>query len=176
MPTLIANRSLPSPNGRLPVSPDTFHPSPDDQPAQSADGLALGSDASRILIVDDNPDILKLLSKMVTALGYRPTIAEDGMEALDFLTRWHYDLVITDYDMPFIDGYQLADQIKEKHFGTRVIIMTGHSESDVAELLDGSGIVDGLLLKPFNLKVLKEKIEVVYSSSPDGQSAPNAWK
>ena len=60
----------------------------------------------------------------------------------------------------FIDGYQLADQIKEKHFGTKVIIMTGHSEGDVADLLDGSGIVDGLLVKPFNLKALKEKIEI----------------
>ena len=160
MPTMIANRSEPAPDGRLPVSPGTFHPSLDDHPAQSADGLRIDSDASRILIVDDNLDILKLVSKMVTRLGYRPTIAEDGVDALYFLTKGHFDLVITDYDMPFIDGYQLADQIKEKHFGTKVILMTGHSESDVADLLDGSGIVDGLLLKPFNLKALKEKIEM----------------
>ena len=66
--------------------------------------------------------------------------------------------MITDYDMPFMDGYQLADQIKEKHFGTRVIIMTGHCGQDVTDMLDGSGIVDGLLLKPFNLKTMKEKI------------------
>jgi CheY-like chemotaxis protein len=97
---------------------------------------------------------------MATCLGYRPTLAEDGVDALYYLTKGHYDLVITDYDMPFIDGYQLADQIKEKHFGTKVIIMTGHSESDIADLLDGSGIVDGLLLKPFNLEALKEKIEM----------------
>ena len=160
MPTMIANRSEPAPDGRLPVSPGTLHRSLDDHPAQSADGLRIDSDASRILIVDDNPDILKLVSKMVTRLGYGSTIAEDGVDALYFLTRGHFDLVITDYDMPFIDGYQLADQIKEKHFGTKVIIMTGHSESDVADLLDGSGIVDGLLLKPFNLKALKEKIEM----------------
>ena len=160
MPTMIANRSEPWPDGRLPVSPDTFHPSLDDHPAQLADGLKLDSDVSRILIVDDNPDILELVSKMATHLGYRPTNAEDGVDALYYLTRGHYDLVITDYDMPFIDGYQLADQIKEKHFGTKVIIMTGHSEREVADLLDGSGIVDGLLLKPFNLKTLKEKIEM----------------
>jgi CheY-like chemotaxis protein len=160
MPTRITNRSEPSPNGRLPVSPGTFHPTLDDLPAQSDDGPKLDSDVSRILIVDDNPDILKLVSKMATVLGYRPTIAEDGVDALYYLTKGHYDLVITDYDMPFIDGYQLADQIKEKHFGTKVIIMTGHSESDVADLLDGSGIVDGLLLKPFNLEAMKEKIEM----------------
>jgi CheY-like chemotaxis protein len=160
MPTMIANQSEPSPDGRLPVTSETFHPPLDGLPAQSVDGLRLDSDASRILIVDDNPDILKLVSKMATLLGYRPTAAEDGVGALYYLTRGHYDLVITDYDMPFIDGYQLADQIKEKHFGTKVIIMTGHSESDIADLLDGSGIVDGLLLKPFKLETLKEKIEM----------------
>ncbi|WP_372683526.1 response regulator [Desulfosarcina sp.] len=162
MPTMIANRSEPSPDGRLPVSPETFHPSLDNRPDQSADKLRVDSAASRIMIVDDNPDILKLVSKMAACLGYRPTIADDGVDALYYLTKGHYDLVITDYDMPFIDGYQLADQIKEKHFGTKVIIMTGHSESDVADLLDGSGIVDGLLLKPFTLKALKEKIEMAF--------------
>lgn len=86
--------------------------------------------------MDDNPDILKLVSKMATHLGYRPTIAEDGVDALYYLTRGHYDLVITDYDMPFIDGYQLAEQIREKHFGTKVIIMAGHSEREVADLLN----------------------------------------
>ena len=160
MPAMSVNQSEPTPDGPVPASHGTYHPSLDDYPRQSADQLRLDSDASRILIVDDNPEILKLVSKMATVLGYRTTIAEDGMEALDYLNRGHYDLVITDYDMPFIDGYQLADQIKEKHFGTKVIIMTGHSESDIADLLDGSGIVDGLLLKPFNLEALKEKIEM----------------
>ena len=149
-----------SPDGGLPPAPETSRSSLDDQPAQSFDRLALDSNASRILIVDDNPNILKLVSKMATRLGYRSTIAEDGVDALYYLTKGHYDLVITDYDMPFIDGYQLADQIKEKHFGTRVIIMTGHCEKEVEDLLDGSGIVDGLLLKPFNLKTMKEKIEM----------------
>ena len=69
--------------------------------------------------------------------------------------------MITDYDMPFMDGNQLANQIKEKHFGTRVIIITGHCVREVTDLLDGSGIVDGLLLKPFSLEDIKEKIDMV---------------
>ncbi len=160
MPALIVNRLEPSPDGGLPQASEAFHTSIDDPSAQSADGLALDSDASRILIVDDDPVILKLVARMAASLGYHPTIAEDGVDALYYLNKAHYDLVITDYDMPFIDGYQLADQIKERHFGTRVIIMTGHCEKEIEDLLDGSGIVDGLLLKPFNLKSLKEKIEM----------------
>ena len=166
MPTMIVNRSEPSPDGRLPTSPAAFHPSRDDYPAPSADGLTLDSDSSRILIVDDDRVILELVAKMAARLGYHPTTAEDGVDALYHLTRTHYDLVLTDYDMPFIDGYQLADQIKEKHFGTRVIVMTGSCEPDVLDMLDGSGIVDGVLLKPFNMNAMKEKIERVRPSYP----------
>jgi CheY-like chemotaxis protein len=161
MPMMIANRSEPYPDGRFFVSLDTFRPSLGDPPLQPVGGLRFDSDASRILIVDDDPIVLKLVSKMAMSLGYHPTIAEDGVDALYQLTRTHYELVLTDYDMPFIDGYQLGDQIKEKHFGTRVIVMTGSCEPDVLDMLDGSGIVDGLLPKPFNLITLKEKIELV---------------
>ena len=159
MSAMTANRPEFSPDGRMPVSSPTFHLSLDDHPGQLDDGLRLDSDASRILIVDDNPDILKLVSKMAARLGYYPTTAEDGVDALYHLNRTHFDLVLTDYEMPFIDGYQLAHQIKEKHFGTRVIIMTGSCEPEVLDMLDGSGIVDGVLVKPFNLQTMKEKIE-----------------
>ena len=174
MSTMIANRSELSSEGRLPITSGTFRPSLDDPPLQSDHGLRIDSDASRILIVDDNPDVLKLVSKMAAHLGYYPTTAEDGVDALYHLNRTHFDLVLTDYEMPFIDGYQLADQIKEKHFGTRVIIMTGRCERDVEDLLDGSGIVDGLLLKPFSLETMKEKIELVCCPHY-GHWTPTAW-
>ncbi len=160
MPSKIPNRSEALPGTRLPTSSETFQPSADDPPAQPADGLTLDSAASRMLIVDDDPGILNLVAKMSKRLGYQTTTAEDAVDALFYLSKAHYDIVITDYDMPFMDGYQLADRIKEQHFGTRVIIMTGHSERDIAGVLDGSGIVDGLLLKPFNLKTMQEKIEM----------------
>ena len=166
MPTKILHGSEPLPDTRLPASSGTFLPSQDDQPAQSADGLTLDADASRILIVDDDPAILNLVSRMAACLGYHPATAENAVDAIFYLTKAHYDLVIADYDMPFMDGYQLAEQVKEKHFGTRVIIMTGHCERDVTDMMDGSDIVDELLLKPFNLKTMKEKIELAgYTNS-----------
>ena len=174
MPALTTDPWESSPDGGLPPAPETSRSSLDDQPAQSFDRLALDSDASRILIVDDDPVILKLVARMAASLGYHPTMAEDGVDALYYLTKAHYDLVITDYDMPFIDGYQLADQIKERHFGTRVIIMTGHCEKEVEDLLDGSGIVDGLLLKPFNLKTMKEKVEMAIQPHFAGWTSSSA--
>lgn len=73
-----------------------------------------------------------------------------------------YDVVITDYQMPFMDGFELADQIKEAYFGTKVIVMTGSCEEEVLDMLATSGLIDGLLLKPFKRKDMKEKIENVF--------------
>jgi len=113
----------------------------------------------RILIVDDNPDVLQMVSKMTQYLGYQTTTAEDALMALYHLRKSHFDVVITDYDMPFINGYELADQIKETHFGTRVIIMTGHCKADVVDIIRSSGVVNGLLFKPFNMQAIEEEIE-----------------
>lgn len=134
---------------------------PDGRPMVHKDTLSLDSKSNRILIVDDDPGILKLVSKMAASLGYRPTTAEDALDALNCLAEAHYNLVITDYRMPFIDGCQLADQIKKKYFRTKVIIMTGHYGKEFREAIDGSAVVDGLLFKPFNLNTMKATIEAV---------------
>ena len=161
MSTTNLNRLKASPDVRLPASSRNVDPSLEDaRSAQPFDELKRDSDASRILIVDDDQGVLTLVARMAASLGYRPTIAEDAVDALFHLAKAHFELVITDYEMPFIDGYQLADEIKKKYFGTRVIIMTGHCGEELTEMLDGSGIVDGLLLKPFNLKTMQAKIEM----------------
>jgi len=168
MSTKILHGSGPIPDTRLPASSERFSPFKDGQTLQSSNDLMKAeSDISRILIVDDNLDFLKMVARMSRHLGYHPTTSEDALDALYCLSKAHYDLVITNYDMPFMDGYQLADQIKEKYFGTKVILMTGQSEQDVKDMLGGSGIVDGLLLKPFDLRTLQEKIEFTYYPRPE---------
>jgi CheY-like chemotaxis protein len=131
----------------------------DDDSVHTAGGPKVDADSLRILVVDDDPNILRLVAKMVMRLGYHPTASEDAMDALSHLAATHFHLVLTDYKMPFMDGYQLADRVKAKYFGTRVIIMTGHCQEEVADMRDGSGVVDGLLLKPFNMQTLKAKIQ-----------------
>ncbi len=154
MTRMIVNRLETLTNGRLLQSPD-------DSSGQPTDRSACDSDAKRIMIVDDDPVILELVSRMAAQIGYCPTPVKNGRDAQNYLAKDYYDLVITDYDMPLLNGYQLADQIKEKHFRTKVIIMTGNCERSVLDMLNGSGVVNGLLLKPFDLKTMKEKIEMV---------------
>jgi DNA-binding NtrC family response regulator len=157
----IAKRSVPLSDRWLPASADPFYPSAGRKTGQSADRQPLDSESGRILVVDDDPGILKLVAKMIEHLGFRPTAAVDAMDALYHLNKTRFDMVITDYEMPLMDGFQLADLIKTKYFGTKVIIMTGHCERTVADMMEGSDIVDGLLIKPFNLNTMKEKVERV---------------
>lgn len=126
---------------------------------QRTDDLTKDADITRIMVVDDDPQILKLVAQMVVQLGYRSTATVDALDALFHLNKTHHDLVITDYGMPFMDGFQLADQIKRRHCMTKVIIMSGQCEAMLHDRMVGSVSVDGLLLKPFNLITMREKIE-----------------
>jgi CheY-like chemotaxis protein len=161
MPYKIASRSEPVSDKYRSASANPFQPSPGGKTAQAARRLPRESENGRILVVDDDPSILKLVVKMAEHLGFRPTAAVDAMDALYHLGKTRFDMVITDYEMPLMDGFQLADVIKRKYFGTRVIIMTGHCERTVTDMMEGSDVVDGLLVKPFNIAAMKEKIENV---------------
>ena len=129
--------------------------------SQPMDDRSMNAGRTRVMVVDDDPQILKLVAQMVVHLGYRSTATVDALDALFHLNKTRHDLVITDYEMPFMDGFQLADQIKRRHTMTKVIIMSGQCEAMLHDRMIGSVSVDGLLLKPFNLITMREKIEAV---------------
>jgi CheY-like chemotaxis protein len=135
--------------------------------AQPVDGLANTWGGSCILVVDDDPAILMLVSKMVFHLGFRLKTAVDGLDALETMRKHTCGLVITDDEMPAMDGYQLAEQIHKRHGGTPVIIMSGFQEGERLAALAASGLVAGTLLKPFNLNMLKNAIKMVKDQGPD---------
>jgi DNA-binding response OmpR family regulator len=124
------------------------------------------SGEKQLLIVEDDPMILMLVSTMVSKLGYRPKTAADGMEALIHMGRSSFKLIITDFDMPLMNGLDLAGQIKKTLANTPVIIMTGGHDRDLLRNIERSGLVAGVLLKPFNLATLREKIEAVTRHGP----------
>ncbi len=159
---------------QLPTLAESIRPRKDAFPVHSADGPKVDTNPYRILVVDDDPIVLELVAKMIKRLGHHPTAAEDAMDALFHLAEAHYHLVITDYKMPFMNGYQLAARIKAQHFGTRIIVMSGHCEEEVANWLNGSGSADGFLCKPFDLNSLKEKIETLDDRHDDAIRHDNA--
>ena len=106
------------------------------------------------MVVDDSPIVLKFATTIVEKLGYRVCTASDGLQALALLKDARCKLVLTDYEMPTINGYQLAKKVKSQLLSIRVVIMTGLCQNQVIELMNDQDI-DGWLFKPFGLEELK---------------------
>ena len=109
------------------------------------------------LVVDDNPMVLQCTDAMLKMLGFTTHMAGGSAEALALLKNSACDLVMTDYAMPVIDGYQLGQKAKSIFAVPRVVIMTGHCQAAVAQLTNDP-YIDGWLFKPFRMQHLKEMI------------------
>lgn len=112
------------------------------------------------LVVDDDPVMLELAAAMLEKIGYKVHAAGEGAQALLDFSKAPCDLVLTDFQMPAINGYQLGRKIKSQYPGTRVVIMTGLSRTAMSELMSDS-CIDGWLFKPFDLAELLILLERV---------------
>lgn len=122
----------------------------------------------RVLVVDDNSVTLRLVTRMLEALGFVVDTAQGGPAAIRALDRSHRDLVVTDYQMPEVDGYTLATWIKQHAESTRVVMMTGCDYAEVSNYMN-SGLVDAWIFKPFKLGQLAELL----SELQLGQAKPS---
>jgi DNA-binding NtrC family response regulator len=95
-------------------------------------------------------------------MEYPTTVVSSAKNALQALDKTHHSLVIAEYDLPRMPASQLAKQIRTQHPGTRVIIMTGRCQAEISGQLE-DGVVHGLLFKPFNMNILREKIEMSHT-------------
>jgi CheY-like chemotaxis protein len=84
----------------------------------------------RVLIVDDEPLILEMTAAMVEDMGCEVVTAGSGAEALDKIAAERIDVLITDINMPGIDGYELADRAKRVCKELRVIVLSGKETAD----------------------------------------------
>jgi DNA-binding NtrC family response regulator len=113
----------------------------------------LKSGPKKILVVDDDELLLEAVSQMLCSLGYDVISANNGDSGLNLFLKRKCDIVLTDLEMPGLDGISLALHIKEKSPDTPVILMTGHDrESIMGQMRDSA--VDMTLFKPFDLFAL----------------------
>jgi signal transduction histidine kinase/CheY-like chemotaxis protein len=101
-----------------------------------------------ILIADDEPDVLDLCQRILTAEGYRVETVGTGYEAVERNRREPFDLLLTDIKMPGMNGLETAQAVKETHPSIICVIMTGYSTMDTAIEALKLG-VDDFILKPF---------------------------
>lgn len=112
---------------------------------------------SKILIVDDSEAIRSHLSEIFTFMGFEVDVAGSGHEALDQFFSDSFDLVVTDLEMPEMDGWALASHIKELSPDTPIVLITGSEKSTVMERLETSN-ADSALFKPFSLEEIKNAV------------------
>jgi signal transduction histidine kinase/ActR/RegA family two-component response regulator len=122
----------------------------------------LPTGTEHILIVDDEPQIAKMLSLMLNSLGYRVTIRSSSTEALAFVKSGvdPVDLVFTDMTMPQMSGEQLAAEIMKIGPGIPIILSTGYSRRISKETTAEKGI-KALLLKPVSLRDLAHTVRKI---------------
>lgn len=103
---------------------------------------SVNAPAARILLVDDNRLGLIARKSVLEDLGYRITTATEGQEAFDRFGRDKFDLIITDYKMPKMNGLQLIERIRETSVTLPIILISGYAEAlGMTEANTGADVV-----------------------------------
>lgn len=126
---------------------------------------------SRILIVDDEPLLVKGLKYSLEQDGYVTDSASDGREALNKYENQKYDLIILDLMLPEIDGLEVCQRIREKS-DTPIIMLTAKGE-DMNKILGLEYGADDYMTKPFNILELKARVKAILRRSATKSSNLN---
>ncbi len=125
----------------------------------------------RILLVEDQPSVRQSFRMLFEIDGHIVTEAGDGADALDCFTKGQFDLVVTDFEMPIMNGDELAVRIKELRPKQPIIMITAYRK----ELGDPQNPVDRILNKPFSLEDLRRTVaELLSEQRIRHDSAPSA--
>ena len=112
----------------------------------------------RILVVEDNKSVQDILSVILRSMGFEVALAKNGLEALTvFIESW-FDLVLTDLQMPIMDGSRLAHLIKEMSPETPIILLTGADMETVKEKVE-TGPLESVIFKPFKIDDLQNAVQ-----------------
>jgi len=113
----------------------------------------------RVLIVDDDEIARDLLSEALTGAGYEVSAARDGREALEILRTGVFRLVISDWEMPEMNGLELCRRIRERHFSSYVYIILVTSRDGTDNVVEGlSAGADDFITKPFHPAELRVRV------------------
>ena len=127
-------------------------------------------DKKHILIVDDDPAILRLLSTNLKARGYEVTAATDGEEALEAVQKEFIDLIVLDIMMPKVDGVEVCRRIREWSDIPIIILSARGDENDKVKCLELGA--DDYLTKPFGIAELMARINTAFRHRGDTTVAP----
>jgi CheY-like chemotaxis protein len=120
-------------------------------------GRLKNKNGAKILVVDDNSVVRDVVSRMLSLLGHEVSSADSGEKGLSIFLGNLFDIVLSDYEMPGMDGVALACSVKKSAPRTQVVIMTGAGSEAVFSRK--STAVDQVISKPFTLAEIDETIQ-----------------
>jgi CheY-like chemotaxis protein len=131
---------------------------------------------ARILLVDDEPDILEIVAQHMEAAGYSVLTAQSGAAALALLHRdANVDLIVSDLSMPGMDGVQLIQRAQRRRPRLPAIILTGLAENgaegSLGQVISGPFAV---LRKPINASQLADRVAKLLDDSQPAEAKPLA--
>ncbi len=118
---------------------------------------------ARLLLVDDDPSLLRSVSRALIAASHEVTTAADGAEAVALLAKASFDLVITDLDMPILDGFGVVTYVQKHRPATPVVVVTANHGIRSCVQVMRAGAAD-FLSKPFHPTELREVIDALLTS------------
>ncbi len=120
-----------------------------------------GSTAKCILILEDEPSVIEFLKEFLTGNGFVVDTASNGMEGLKKAISRDYSLIITDINLPHLNGIDFYLELKKRipHIKDRIVFITGYLNCKYRTLLEEEGLP--VLLKPFKISRLKEIIDSI---------------
>ena len=128
------------------------------------DERARNPDGMRVLVVDDNIDLVMMLSSALRKKGYAVQVAYTGPDGLEITRQWRPDVVLLDIGLPELDGYAVARRLRTMHLGEadgsetfrgRIIAVTGYGR-DIDIVRAGEAGFDAHLVKPFDFDELEK--------------------
>ena len=132
----------------------------------------LNDQPDRLLIVDDDPELLKLLNDTLQQAGHACTPAADGQQALLHLRQRPFELVLLDWTLPDLEGVEVLRRMRRTALNTPVLMLTARDslEERIAALDAGA---DDYLTKPFELQELNARVRAQLRRRRSKESVPN---
>lgn len=120
-----------------------------------------------VLVIDDEPGVREVLRLTLSMEGLEVTTVADGIAALDALKQSQPDVILLDIMMPFLDGYDVLDSIRQSENGSRVQVILMSAKSNDDDVWEGwTKGADSYITKPFDIQLVVDEIRRVTAKKP----------
>jgi DNA-binding response OmpR family regulator len=128
---------------------------------------------ARVLVVDDSPTIRRVVATILERRSFEPIVAEDGQDALEKLDDAKVDLILLDFVMPRMNGYQFCRELRSRpqHKALPIVLMSAKGDKIRGQFVQQTGAVDAIT-KPFDARGLVAVIEGALKKHEEGRSRP----